>query len=153
MVDKTYHLAPYLDAFGAYLMPQWPIKGSKYVSIYQNDRWNVVVNSSIQKKLVLVKNNPERLYGWDNLPFNTILGPFWGLFNASVIHIGFKMCSIHQSDCCNMVVKSRYLPSNYKSFVGTLCETISPPGPKGHSCAIHGWRTAGPLQELEESAW
>ena len=22
MVEKTYHMAPYLDAFGAYLMPQ-----------------------------------------------------------------------------------------------------------------------------------
>ena len=33
MVEKTYHIAPYLGAFGAYLMPQWPIYGSKGVSI------------------------------------------------------------------------------------------------------------------------
>ena len=25
MVEKTYHMAPYLGAFGAYLMPQGPI--------------------------------------------------------------------------------------------------------------------------------
>ena len=30
MVDKTYHdIAPYLGAFGAYLMSQWPIYGLK----------------------------------------------------------------------------------------------------------------------------
>ena len=28
----------YMDPIGAYLMPQLPIKGSKGVSIYQNDR-------------------------------------------------------------------------------------------------------------------
>ena len=32
MVKKTYHIAPYLGVFGAYLMPQWPIYGSKGVS-------------------------------------------------------------------------------------------------------------------------
>ena len=32
MVEKTFHdIAPYLGAFGAYLMPQRPIKGSKGV--------------------------------------------------------------------------------------------------------------------------
>ena len=46
MVEKTYQLTPYLDPFRAYLMPQFPIKGSKSVSIYQNGCWNVVVNSS-----------------------------------------------------------------------------------------------------------
>ena len=35
MVEKTYHKAPYLGAFGAYLMPQWPINGSKGVFIYK----------------------------------------------------------------------------------------------------------------------
>ena len=45
IVEKTYHIAPYLGAFGAYLMPQWPIYGSKSNSIYQNDRWKVAVNS------------------------------------------------------------------------------------------------------------
>ena len=29
------HLAPYLGPFGAYLEPQWPLYGSKCVSIYQ----------------------------------------------------------------------------------------------------------------------
>ena len=37
MVEKTYYIAPYLGAFGAYLMPQSPIYGSKGVSLYQND--------------------------------------------------------------------------------------------------------------------
>ena len=33
MVEKTYYIAPYLGAFGAYLMPQGPIYGLKGVSI------------------------------------------------------------------------------------------------------------------------
>ena len=41
MVEKIYHLALYLGPFGAYLMPQ----GSKGVPIYQNDCWNMEVNS------------------------------------------------------------------------------------------------------------
>ena len=41
MVEIAYH-----NVFGAYLMAQSPIFGSKCVSIYQNDRWNVAVNSS-----------------------------------------------------------------------------------------------------------
>ena len=45
MVEKAYHIAPYLVAFGAYLMPQGPIYGSKGFSIQKNDRWNVAVNS------------------------------------------------------------------------------------------------------------
>ena len=45
MVEKTYQLTPYVAAFGAYLEPQWPIYGSKGVSIYQKDRWNVAVNT------------------------------------------------------------------------------------------------------------
>ena len=40
MVEKTYNdIAPNLVAFGAYRY------GSKGVSKYKNDRWNVVVNS------------------------------------------------------------------------------------------------------------
>ena len=50
MVEKN-HIAPYLGAFVAYLMPQW--NGSKGVYIYKNYCWNVVVNSrylpSVQK--------------------------------------------------------------------------------------------------------
>ena len=33
MVEKTFHIAPYLGAFGPYVMPQWPINGSKGVPI------------------------------------------------------------------------------------------------------------------------
>ena len=42
MVEKTYQIKPYLSAFGAYLMHQY---GSKAVSIYKNNRWNVAVTS------------------------------------------------------------------------------------------------------------
>ena len=84
MVEKTYHIAPFLDAFGAYLMPQLPINGSKVASIYKNNRSNVGVNLhyllSGQKPLLLVKNYPNRLYAWENLPFSSIFRPFWGLF-------------------------------------------------------------------------
>ena len=31
-----------------------------------------------------------RLYG-DSLPFSTVFGPFWGVINAIVTHIGFKI--------------------------------------------------------------
>ena len=45
MVEKTYHIAPYLVAFGAYLMLQRPINDSIGVSIHKNNRWNLTVNS------------------------------------------------------------------------------------------------------------
>ena len=58
----------------------------------QVSRWNMPVNScylsSVNKSLVFVKNNPERLL--KKLPFSAIFRPFWGLFIASVTHIGFK---------------------------------------------------------------
>ena len=45
MIEKTYHIAPDLGAFGAYLLHQSPIYISKGIFIYQNDCWNVAVNS------------------------------------------------------------------------------------------------------------
>ena len=56
MVEKTHHdIAPHLGAFWSYLRPQRLIYGSKGVSIYKNDRWNVTVNShylqSVQKAI------------------------------------------------------------------------------------------------------
>ena len=64
MVEKTYHIAHYLDAFGAYVMPQWPIYGSKGVSIYQKYRWNVAVNSrylpSDQKTISFCQKRPQK---------------------------------------------------------------------------------------------
>ena len=67
------------------------------LSIYQKDWWNVAVNShyllSGQKTIRFDQKRPERLYEWENLPFSTIFGPFWGLFNASLTHIVFKRCS------------------------------------------------------------
>ena len=69
----------------------------------------------------LVKNEPERQYGWDNWPFNTIFGSFWGLFNASVTS-EFKMCFTYQNYHSNLTVEratqervSRvlFIPSNH----------------------------------------
>ena len=65
MIEKTYHdKAPYLGAFGAYLMPQWPIYGSKGVSIYKNYRWNMAVNSryipSGQKTISFGQKRPQQ---------------------------------------------------------------------------------------------
>ena len=45
MAEKTNHIKPYLGDFGAYLMPQGPIKGTKKVPIWQIDRLNVAINS------------------------------------------------------------------------------------------------------------
>ena len=38
----------------------------------------------------MVKKKPKRLYGWENLPVSLRFRPFWGLFNFSRTHIGFK---------------------------------------------------------------
>ena len=107
MAEKTYHLAPYLGAFGAYLMPQRPIQVSKGGSIYQSNLWNVAVNSqylpSGQKAISFGQKRPRKtkfhhnsnldLYGCENLSSSTIFRPFWVLFNASGTHIGFERCS------------------------------------------------------------
>ena len=65
MVEKTYQLAPYVGAFGAYLEPQLILYGSNGVSIYQ-DRCNVAVNShylpSGQKTISFGQKRPKRLY-------------------------------------------------------------------------------------------
>ena len=60
MVEKTYHdIAPYLGAFGAFLM-----SGSKGVFIYQNDRWNVAINSHYlsfgQKNISFGQKRPQQ---------------------------------------------------------------------------------------------
>ena len=52
-----------------------------------------VIYHLVKKPLYLVKNYPNRLYGWENLPLSSIFRPFWGLFNASEIQIGFKIGS------------------------------------------------------------
>ena len=87
---------PFSTIFGAYLMPQLPILGSKGVSYTKTfvGTWRSThaIFHLVMKPLVLVKNNPKRLYGWDKLPFSDIFGPVWGLFNASVTHIVLKRC-------------------------------------------------------------
>ena len=64
MVEETYHdIAPYLGAFGAYLIPQRP-NGLKCVSMYKNHRWNLVVNSryfpSVQKAISFGQKRPQQ---------------------------------------------------------------------------------------------
>ena len=64
MVEKTYHIAPYLGAFEAYLIPQWPINGSKGVSIYKTIEGcggQLRLSSILSKSLlVLVKKQPQQ---------------------------------------------------------------------------------------------
>ena len=64
MVEKTYHKAPYLGAFQAYLMPQSPINGSKGVSIYKNYHCNIAVNlgylPSGQKTISFGQKRPQQ---------------------------------------------------------------------------------------------
>ena len=95
IVEKTYHIATYWGAFKAYLMPQWSLYGSKGVSIYQNDRWNVAVNScyhpSGQKSIIFGKKITPKYY------------------NAWGTHIGFKRGS-------HIAVNSRYLQSGPKKL-------------------------------------
>ena len=50
-------------------MHQRWILSSYGVSRYQNDRWNV----EVKKPLVLVNNDPKRLYDWEKLAFSSIL--------------------------------------------------------------------------------
>ena len=55
MVEKTYHKAPYLGAFGAYLLPNWPIYGSKvfpYIIVFgriPRQKWNFEVPKCCSK--------------------------------------------------------------------------------------------------------
>ena len=60
----TCHIAPYLGAFGTYLMPQRPIYGSTGVSIYQNNRWNLAVTShylpSVKKSHLICSKTPPK---------------------------------------------------------------------------------------------
>ena len=67
MVEKTYHLAPYVDPFYAYLMHQLP----KCVSIYQSDNCNVAVNSQytqLVKKNCVGQKLPQKTIWIKNLP-------------------------------------------------------------------------------------
>ena len=76
-----------------------------------------VILHLVKKPLVLPRNNPKRLYGLENLPFSTLFGPFWGLFNASVTHIGFKDVPIYQNNRWNVSVNLHYLQSGKKTLV------------------------------------
>jgi len=52
-----------------------------------------VIFHLVTKTLFLLKNDPNRLYGGEKLPFISIFRPFWGLFHAPGTQIGFKIGS------------------------------------------------------------
>ena len=99
MVEKIYYIATYLGTFGAYLMPQWPIYGSKGVYIYKkNDFCKVAVNSrylsSGQKTISFVKNDPkdymiEKTYqlGQYLSPFGAYLMTQWPILGSKDVPI------------------------------------------------------------------
>ena len=97
MVEKTYHdIAPYLGAFGGLFnasVTQIWLKRSCHIQKRSLERGGQLMFHLVKKPLVLVKNDPNRLYGLENLPFSSIFRPFWGLFNASGTQIGFKIGS------------------------------------------------------------
>ena len=55
-----------------------------------------VIFNLVKKLLVLVKNEPKRLYGWEKLLMSIIFSPFWGLFIVSGTNIGFKSVLIYK---------------------------------------------------------
>ena len=80
MVEKTYHLAPYFGALGAYLMPPWPIQSSTGISIHQNDRWTWpsthVIFHLVKKDISIGQATPT-----DNMDEQTYhLTPSWSFF-------------------------------------------------------------------------
>ena len=61
--------------------------------IFATWRSTHVIFPLFKKPLVLVKYNPNRLYGWANLPFSSIFRPFWGLFNLIFLnHSNLIIC-------------------------------------------------------------
>ena len=78
-------------------MHQWPIYNSKRFpytkTIVGTWRSTHVIFHLVKKPLVLVKNDPNRQYGLETIPFSSIFRHFWGLFNASGTQIGFKIGS------------------------------------------------------------
>ena len=65
MVEKTDHdIAPYLGAFGAYLMPIYGSKGVSYTKTIAGTRRSTrIIFHLFKKPLVLVTNDSNRLYG------------------------------------------------------------------------------------------
>ena len=79
MVEKTYHLAPYLASFGAYLMPQLPYR-IQQVFLYPKlivGRWRSTHNifNLVRRPFVLVKN-PKGNMVEKTYHLETYLGPF-----------------------------------------------------------------------------
>ena len=86
---ETNHLAPYLGPFGAYLMPQWRIKGSK-LSLKCGGQLTLFSIWS-KKPLVFVKNKTPKDYMVDKTyHLSWYLGSFLGIYNDSWTHIRYK---------------------------------------------------------------
>ena len=75
-----------------------------------------VIFDLVKKPSVLVKNDPNKLNGLENLPFSSIFSPFWGIFNASGTQIGFKIGS-HRAkwplECGDQLTLSLILPKEH----------------------------------------
>ena len=70
----------------AALRPQLPIYDHMIQKLFPHTKMIVGTWLSTHiiftKKIISVKNSPKSFYGWENLPFITIFGHFWGQFNA-----------------------------------------------------------------------
>ena len=77
MVEKPYHIAPYLGDFGDYLMPQRPINGSKYIfKFYETETFKNMF------KIVQIPASPQPLQvvtPGTGVGRTTLLGPTDGL--------------------------------------------------------------------------
>ena len=88
----TYHLAPYLDPFEAYLIP---IKGSKIVSIYKNWLLNVAVNSGY------LQSGPKAIKFGQKLSQKTIWLKKLTMQYSTIFEVS-KVVSIYQKNHCTM---------------------------------------------------
>ena len=68
-------------------LQQGMVDGSEYGSqLTLSSIWS-------KKHYFWLKNDPNRLYGGEKLPFISIFRTFWGLFHAPGTQIGFKIGS------------------------------------------------------------
>ena len=141
MVKKTYqHLAPDLGTWGAYFMHQLTISGLKDVSMYQNDRWNIAVNSrylqSGQNNTSSGQKRPQKSYH-----LAQCLGPV-GVYLLP----GVKRCSKIPNDCWNVEVNSQSTISLFKQRTKILNKSrISWPVISGCVISSKDWCDAFPI--------
>ena len=85
MIEKTYHIAP---LFGRFL----GLVNASVTHIWFKRCFHIRGGNlpSGQKTISFGQKHPKIIYVWENLPFSMRFRPFWGLFDTSVTHIGFK---------------------------------------------------------------